>query len=73
MKKKGLAYEIKCLEDIIALKIKLGHDLSFEQTLLKSYKNYTEDDYQDGLARRETSISSGITPLIGKQKRPRRF
>lgn len=42
---RGLWFEIKCIEETIALREKLGKDTSFEKSLLKSYKKYSERDY----------------------------
>lgn len=47
-KEQGLYYEIKCLEDVIAIKKKLGKDATFEKGLLKSYRKYSERDYATG-------------------------
>jgi len=43
---RGLWYEEKCLEDVIASKKKQGIDASFEKKILKSYQNYSEETYQ---------------------------
>jgi len=40
---KGLYYEIKTVEDVIANK--KGKDCSFEKSLLRSWRKYTEADY----------------------------
>jgi len=37
---KGLAFEIKCLEESIAIKEKMGKDTKFERELLKSWKKF---------------------------------
>ena len=42
---KGLWFEIKCLEDIVASKKKQGKDASFEKGILKAYKKLTEREY----------------------------
>ncbi len=36
----SLAYEIRCFENTIALKKKLGKDAKFEESLVKEYKRY---------------------------------
>lgn len=42
---RGLWYEIKCLEENIALKKTLGKDVRFEESLLRSYRKSSEKDY----------------------------
>ena len=44
---KGLYFEIKCLEDVVASKEKRGVDATFEKDILKSYRKYSEKDYAD--------------------------
>ena len=42
---KGLWFERKTVEDVIASKKKRKVDASFEKRLLKSFNKYTETDY----------------------------
>lgn len=42
---RGLWFEIKSIEEIIAIKKDLGKDTSFEKRLLRSYKKYSETEY----------------------------
>lgn len=44
-KERGLWFEIKCIEENIATREKLGKDTSFEKPLLKSFKRHSERDY----------------------------
>ena len=46
----GLWYTIKCFEDIIKGKESRGEDCKFEKGLLKSYRKYTEEQYQKALS-----------------------
>ena len=57
---RGLWFEIKCIEECIAIRKELGKDVSFEKKILQSYKKYSEKDYADGLSRREESHSGAI-------------
>jgi len=41
---KGLLYQIKELEDNIALKEKLGKPVKFEKDILRAYKKYAQDN-----------------------------
>ena len=42
---RGLFFEIKCIEDVIAGKRKRKIDANFEKKLLEFYKKYSEVDY----------------------------
>lgn len=42
---RGLWYELKCQEDIIASPTASQKDKAFARQLLKSYKKFTEKDY----------------------------
>ena len=44
-RERGLWFEIKCLEENIALKERMGKDTSFEKSILKSYRQYSEREY----------------------------
>ena len=44
-KEVGLWFEIKCIKENIALKEKLGKDVSFEKRLLKSFQRYSGRAY----------------------------
>lgn len=44
-KERGLWYEIKCIEDVVANKKARGDNAPFEKRLLKSYGQYSEADY----------------------------
>ena len=39
---RGLKFEIKCVEETIAIKKRLGKDASFEKGLVKEWKRYLE-------------------------------
>ncbi len=51
----GLWFQIQTVEEIIAIKEKKGEDVSFEKSLLRSWKKY-----QNTLNTSGTSKSSGI-------------
>jgi len=44
-KERGLWFEIKCLEDTIEAKGKVGKDASFEKEILEAYRKYRTEDY----------------------------
>jgi len=45
-RERGLWFEIQCLQNNIISKTARGKDCSFEKKILKSYKNYSEEDYK---------------------------